>query len=69
MLMAGPPVRRANQIENALTHVTDITPTLLDIAQVPGHTGQYKGTQVEALTGMSLLPLLEGTAASVRKPE
>ena len=69
MLMAGPPVRRANQIENALTHVTDITPTLLDIAQVPGHAGQYKGTQVEALTGMSLLPLLEGTAANVRKPE
>ncbi len=69
MLMAGPPVRRANQIENALTHVTDITPTLLDIAQVPRHAGQYQGAQVEALTGMSLLPLLQGTATAVRKPE
>ncbi len=69
MLMAGPPVRRANQIENALTHVTDITPTLLEIAQVPQHTGQYKGSPVEALTGMSLLPLLQGTATAVRKPE
>jgi arylsulfatase/uncharacterized sulfatase len=69
MLMAGPPVRRANQIENALTHVTDITPTLLDIAQVPQHAGQYKGSPVEVLTGMSLLPLLQGTPTSVRKPE
>jgi arylsulfatase/uncharacterized sulfatase len=49
--------------------VTDITPTLLDLAQVPRHAGQYKGTQVEALTGMSLLPLLQGTATAVRKPE
>ena len=69
MLMAGPPVRRANQIENALTHVTDITPTLLEIAQVPRPAGQYKGTTVEALTGMSLVPLLQGTATAVRKPE
>jgi arylsulfatase/uncharacterized sulfatase len=69
MLMAGPPVRRANQIENALTHVTDITPTLLEIAQVPQHAGQYRGSPVEALTGMSLVPLLQGTATTVRKPD
>ena len=69
MLIAGPPVRQANRIEHALTHVTDITPTLLDLAQVQAPGPSYRGVAVEPLTGMSLLPLLQGSASAVRKPD
>jgi arylsulfatase A-like enzyme len=69
MLIAGPPVRQPNRIEHALTHVTDITPTLLDLAQVKAPGPSYRGVAVEPLTGMSLLPLLQGSASAVRTPD
>ncbi len=69
MLISGPPVRQANHIATALTHVTDITPTLLDLAQVKAPGASYQGAAVEPITGMSLLPLLQGSASAVRKPE
>ena len=68
MLMAGPGVRHANRVEGALTHVTDITPTLLEMAQVPAHGGTYKGAPVEPIVGRSLLPLLQANATAVRGP-
>jgi arylsulfatase/uncharacterized sulfatase len=69
MLIAGPPVRQANHIANALTHVTDITPTLLDLAQLKVPGASYRGAAVEPMTGVSLLPLLQGSASAVRTPE
>ena len=66
MLMTGPGVRQANRVEGALTHVTDITPTLLDLAQVAPHRGSYRGAPVEPIVGRSLLPLLQGGATAVR---
>ena len=66
MLIAGPPVRQSNQVQHALTHVTDITPTLLDIAQIKPPGLSYQGAPVEPLTGRSLLPLLQGSATAVR---
>lgn len=55
-----------NQVHTGLTHVTDIAPTLLDLAGVerPGHT--FQGRPIEALTGRSLLPVLSNPAARVR---
>jgi arylsulfatase/uncharacterized sulfatase len=57
----------ANRISNALVHVTDITPTLLQIAQVNTPGESYKGQPVEPLQGHSLLPLLTGASATVRE--
>lgn len=66
MFIAGPPVHTPSHVQTALTHVTDIMPTLLDLAHVqpPGPT--YQGTPMEPLTGRSLLPLLQGSATAVR---
>lgn len=66
MLISGPPVRQSNQVQHALTHVTDITPTLLELAHVPAPGLSYQGAAIEALTGKSLLPLLQGSAQAVR---
>ena len=68
MFIAGPAVTRARAVNHSLTHVTDITPTLLEIAGIAAPQGQYRGTAVEPIVGRSLLPLLNGGGAQVRGP-
>jgi arylsulfatase A-like enzyme len=68
MFISGPPVATA-KISQSLAHVTDITPTLLDIAGVAPPMGQYQGSTVEAIAGRSLLPILAGNATAVRGPQ
>ena len=55
-----------NRIHAGLTHVTDILPTLLDLAGVTHPGTQYRGQTIEAPTGHSLLPALKDPAARVR---
>lgn len=69
MFIAGPPVSQVAQISRSLTHVTDIAPTLLDMAGVIAPTGQYQGKPVEVMAGRSLMPLLTGKASAVRGPQ
>jgi arylsulfatase/uncharacterized sulfatase len=66
MVVSVPGSTRQNHIENALTHVTDIAPTLLDLAQIKPAGTQYKGAAVEPMIGRSLVPLLLGQATAVR---
>jgi arylsulfatase/uncharacterized sulfatase len=63
---AGNRALRAGGIAPAFTHVTDIAPTLLELAGVPGHGGRYRGRAVAPMQGKSLVPLLEGRAEGVR---
>jgi arylsulfatase A-like enzyme len=69
MFIAGPPVAKPALISHSLTHVTDIAPTLLDIAGVKAPVGLYRGSPVERIAGRSLLPVLTGNAQGVRGPE
>lgn len=65
MLIAG--VQGAKpHIQAALTHVTDIAPTLLDLAGVQAPGKRYKDQDVEPMVGKSLLPVLTGKAQAVR---
>jgi arylsulfatase/uncharacterized sulfatase len=66
MVIAGVAGGRGNQIAHALTHITDISPTLLELAAVPLPGGQYRGQAVEPMTGKSLVSLVKGEAHSVR---
>src|SRR3546814_849467 len=56
---------RAGGISDGLAHVTDILPTLTELAGVAGHGGSWQGRAVEPVTGRSLVPMLKGGAGSV----
>lgn len=60
MIIAGVPGMQHNTVQPALTHVTDIVPTLLDLAQVQSPGSTYKNQTIEPITGRSLLPALRG---------
>lgn len=65
LIVAGVPGIQSNHIAKAFTHVTDIVPTLLEVAGVPAHNSEYQGRAVEPLIGSSLVPVLQGTAERV----
>jgi arylsulfatase len=49
----------------SLTHVSDIMPTILELTGTAYPTS-YKGNNLHPLIGFSLLPILQGGAASIR---
>lgn len=62
----GDPSIRRGVVEPAFAHVTDIAPTLLRLAGLPGQTGQFAGQAVEPMRGFALDGLLRGTAERAR---
>lgn len=68
-IISGARVAARNQIHDGLTHVTDIVPTLLDLAQVARPGPSYQGRPVEAIAGRSLVPVLADPAARVRSAD
>jgi len=66
MFIAGLPGATGNGLSHALAHVTDLTPTLLDLAGVPQPGRSYRNQPIEPIAGKSLLPLLTGSATGVR---
>jgi arylsulfatase/uncharacterized sulfatase len=67
LIISGAAGTQANQIHAGLAHVTDIVPTLLDLAQVPSPGGRYQGRPIEAQTGRSLVAALTNPATRVRR--
>lgn len=67
LIIAWPanPAFRAGAIAGHMAYVTDIAPTLLALAEVPGHGPLYRGKPVEPMMGSSLVPMLVGAADSV----
>jgi len=61
----GNPKIRAGQISDGFAQVTDILPTLTELAGVPLHRGDWQGRAVEPVTGRSLVPMLAGAGGSV----
>lgn len=68
-LIISAPGMVQGQVHQGLTHVTDIVPTLLDLAQLPRPGAQWQGQAILPPTGHSLLPVLADPNARVRGPE
>ena len=69
LIISGIPAARKQSVQNSLTHVSDIVPTLLDLAGVQHPGTSYKGQTIYPLTGHSLLPIIQGKATRVRGPD
>ncbi len=68
LIISGVPGMPRNRVQTSLTHVTDIVPTLLDLAQVPAPGNRYHGQLVEPIAGSSLVAVLKGEAAQAHPP-
>ncbi|WOJ94499.1 arylsulfatase [Congregibacter variabilis] len=65
LVVAGAGIEKQEGFSNALTYVTDIAPTVLDLTGVAEPGGRYGGRVVEPMIGRTLLPLLRGDVARV----
>jgi len=59
------PAIKAGKVAPGFAHVTDIAPTLLNLAGVVPQQGEFAGRKVEPMRGYNLLPVLDGAVASV----
>jgi arylsulfatase A-like enzyme len=57
-------MKNASQWNSSFLHVTDIMPTVLEIAQAT-YPSQYRGNNIHAGIGKSLMPVLKGDSVTV----
>lgn len=61
LIISGPGVEQQDGYQNAFTHVTDITPTILSMAGIEQPQGRFGGREIEPITGKDLTPILDGS--------
>jgi len=66
LIVSGPGFQKGVSTD-AFAYVSDITPTLLEIAGVPQPDGQYKGRDVHPIMGKSMLGFLRGESSVVHE--
>lgn len=66
LIIGGAAVAAHNQVHGSLTHVTDIVPTLLQLAGLPHPGRSHQGRPIEPPSGRSLVPALQGDAQPLR---
>jgi arylsulfatase len=68
LIVSGPGVKGDGEMnKQAILHVMDLAPTLLELAGVE-HPSTYKGREVVPMQGKSWVEMLEGTTQSPRGP-
>jgi arylsulfatase len=65
LIVSGPGVKGAGEIETAFTHVMDLAPTFLEIAG-ESYPDTFEGRNVVPQRGKSMMPVLNGTRDAVR---
>jgi len=68
LLISGPAGIRKDVQTDTFAFVTDITPTLLELAQVPEPQGTYNGRDVQSIYGTSMLSYLRGESDYIHAP-
>jgi arylsulfatase len=67
LIIAGRGVRESGRLSTALTHITDVPATILDVAGV-AYPETHDGQPIAPLEGKSLSPLLSAASDHVRSP-
>ncbi|MBT3834103.1 MAG: arylsulfatase [Gammaproteobacteria bacterium] len=65
LIIAGQSVLNKGELNHALSHVTDITPTILSLAGVKAPDGRFGGRPIEAMIGRDLMPIIRGDVERV----
>ncbi|MHC4525955.1 MAG: arylsulfatase [Planctomycetota bacterium] len=65
LMIAGPGIKSGQQ-NDAFAYVTDIMPTILELAGVD-YPATFKGRKIEPMRGRSMAPLLDGTKKTIYK--
>ena len=65
LMISGELVAYPGDVTNALAYVTDLAPTVLELAGVAPPKGSFAGRRVESISGKSLLPVVSGAAARI----
>lgn len=65
LIIAGAPGIAAGTVHSRFVHVTDLAPTLLQLADVAMPQGRHRGRDIEPMRGRSLLPVMQGKADRV----
>ena len=60
LIISGPAGIRSGVMSDSFGFVTDITPTILELAQVSAPTGKFNGKDVHPIDGNSMLSYLRG---------
>jgi arylsulfatase A-like enzyme len=68
LIISGPTGIQSGVMSDSFAFVTDITPTLLELAQVKAPTGAYNGKDVHPVDGKSMLSFLRGEDDVVHGP-
>lgn len=65
-IIRHPDVSKPGSINNEVAHVMDVMPTFLELAGIQPPAGTFKGREVAALQGVSMLPMLQDKAMPER---
>ena len=68
LIATGPGVVSGGQTTRAVLHVTDVVPTILELADIR-HPSKRKGSKLAPLAGKSMQPVLAGKAQAIRSSD
>ncbi len=67
LVVKYPGVTKPGSKTDAFGYITDITPTIFDMASIAEPNGEYKGRKVEKIDGKSMVDVLDGSAKKIHQ--
>lgn len=65
MVISGPGINRRDEMTDEFVFVTDLAPTLLSLAGVEQHAGQWEGKTIEAIIGTDFSDFLRSEESAI----
>lgn len=65
LVMSGPGIDRQGELSDEFIFVTDLAPTLLRLAGVEQHSGEWKGKEIEPVIGSDFSDYLRGGSSRI----